>query len=135
MRTTRLILGLALLAAGCGGPEPVPVVNNTAESNTIDDAQNQLAALSEGQRNGVFIRAIRDSNQACQHVESSEMIGEYRGFPVWRAHCGDGGNSFTIVIMEGGGVQVVNDAEARLPGFNETAPAENGAAAAAQNAQ
>jgi len=133
MRTTRLIVGLALLAAGCGDREPAPVANDSAASNAIDDAQNQLAALPEGQRNGVFIRAIRDSGQACQHVETSEMIGEYRGFPVWRAHCDNDASSFTVVVMDGGGVQVINDAEARLPGFNETAPADN--AAAAQNSQ
>ena len=135
MRTTLIGLGLVLLAGGCGGSAPAPVANDVAASNTIDDTQNQLAALPEGQRNGVFIRAIRDSGQSCQHVESSEPIGEYRGFPVWRAHCDGGASSWTIVVMADRGVQVINDAEARLPGFNETAPAENGAAPAGQNAQ
>jgi len=138
MRTTRLILGLALLAAGCGGSEPAPVANDTASndsaSNAIEDAQNRLAALPEGLRNGTFIRAIRDSGQTCQHVESSEPIGEYRGFPVWRALCEDG-TSWTIVVFDDGGVQVINDSEARLPGFNMTAPDGNAAAPAAGNAQ
>lgn len=110
---TRLALPLILLLASCGdGP-----ANRQAppEGNPF---QNQLEAMPEGQRNGVFIRAIRDANQPCQHVESSTPGGEVSGHPTWRARC-DGGAAYTIVILPGGIAQVVNDAEARLVGDNQ----------------
>jgi hypothetical protein len=133
MRTIFVTFALALLAAGCGGREPA--ATNAAADNAIEDAQNRLAALPEGQRNGVFIRAIRDAGQACQHVDSSERVGEYRGNPVWRAHCDEGGSSWTIVVTADGTAQIINDAEARLAGLNMVEPAENEAAAAGQNRQ
>ena len=112
----RLSLPLALLvAAGCSG-EPanrqVPAKGN--------EFQNQIQAMPEGQRNAVFIRAIRDSGQQCQHVESSAAGAEVSGHPTWTARC-DGGASYTIVILQGGVAQVVNDAEARLVGDNQAA--------------
>ena len=116
LRMARFALPLALLAAaGCGG-EPtnrqVPVQGNPF--------QNQLQAMPEGQRNAVFIRAIRDSGQQCQHVESSAPGAGVSGTPTWTARC-EGGASYTIVILPSGTAQVVNDAEARLVGDNEAA--------------
>ena len=110
----RFALPLALIVvAGCGG-EPAnrqaPVQGNPF--------QNQLQAMPEGQRNGVFIRAIRDSRQQCQHVESSAPGAEVSGNPTWTARC-EGGASYTILILPSGTAQVVNDAEARLVGDNQ----------------
>ena len=112
----RFSLPLALLlAAGCSG-EPA---NRQAPARG-NEFQNQIQAMPEGQRNAVFIRAIRDSGQQCQHVEGSAPGPEVSGNPTWRARC-DGGASFTIVILPGGNAQVVNDAEARLVGDNQAA--------------
>ena len=42
-----------------------------------------LEAMPEGQRDAVFIRAIRDARLDCQHVESSAAAPPYQGRPVW----------------------------------------------------
>ena len=115
-------IGLLALSA-CDG-DPAPVDNEAVNrADGADSIQNQLAALPEGQRNGVFIRAIRDSGADCQQVESSESAGEYQGLPLWRAYCSDGA-SFTIVIANGGTAQVLDDSQVRLA--NETAPVTEG---------
>ena len=129
MRRIILIAGLALALAGCG--DRTAREANRAEANETTDVANQLAALSDGQRNAVFIRAIRDAGEDCQQVESSVRAGEYQGMPVWSAQCA-GGASWTIVVTRDGTAQLINDAEARLVGLNQAAPAND---AAAQNAQ
>ena len=121
-------LALALALAACGGERRDEVANQPEANDTVDVA-NQLAALPEGQRNGVFIRAIRDAGEDCQHVVASSRAGEYQGMPVWSAQC-DGGGSWTIVVTRDGTAQLVNDAQARLVGVNQAAPANE---AAAQN--
>ena len=118
---------LAVALAGCEGGtqqaanDAADVSNGAAPEAT----ENQLEALPEGQRNAVFIRAIQDAGQQCQHVESSARAGEHEGFPVWTARC-SGGTEWTIVIGNDGVAQVLNPAEAELLGGN---------AAAAQNGQ
>ena len=109
---------LAALLAGCG---PAVEEDNVAFS-PADNVQAALEAMPEGQRNAVFIRAIQDSGQECQHVESSEPAGEHEGYPVWNATC-RGGGTWTIVIMNNGTAQVLNDAEAALAGSNRAADA------------
>ncbi len=113
----------AVLLAGCR-EEPASETNVPAAAAGNDFA-NQVAALPEGQRNGVFIRAIRDAGEDCQHVETSVRAGEYEGNPVWSAQC-EGGTSWSIVVMPDGTAQLVNESEARLVGVNQ---------AAAQNVQ
>ena len=113
MRTS-MILALALLASACGrGPE-----NNAAQSpagNRVaatDDAA-RLATLPAGQRNAVFIRAIRDAGLECQHVDWSEQTGTYRGMPVWTAACSRN-QVWAIVVGENGIAQILNPAEAQI---------------------
>jgi hypothetical protein len=121
MRAVMLATGamLSLLLAGCGDQRAEET--NRAAAAPSGDAANQLAALPEGQRNGVFIRAIRDAGQECQHVESSVRAGEYEGNPVWSAQCA-GGDSWTIVVTPDGTAQLVNESQARLVGVNQSAP-------------
>ncbi len=122
-------LGVALAACDGGTPEAADETANLAANEAAGSpaaTQNQLEALSEGERNAVFIRAIQDAGQECQHVESSARGGEHQGFPVWTARCA-GGVEWTILIGNDGVVQVLNPAEAALLG--------GGNAAAAQNAQ
>ncbi len=115
------LLGMTL--GGCGGDAAREA--NRAEpaepANAAGDVANRLAALPEGQRNAVFIRAIRDAGEECQHVESSVPAGEYQGNPVWSAQCA-GGDSWTIVVTPDGTAQLVNESEARLVGVNQAAP-------------
>ena len=119
MRWILLTFGTMLALAGCDGREAQPA--NETVSNETADVANQLAALPDGQRNAVFIRAIRDAGEECQHVESSMRAGEYQGMPVWSAQCA-GGDSWTIVVTREGTAQLVNEAEARLVGVNQLAP-------------
>jgi hypothetical protein len=115
------IIILALLAAACADGAP-PANRQQPKGNPFQD---RLAAMPEGQRNAVFIRAIRDSGQECQHVESSATGADVSGIPTWRARC-EGGRSYTIAILPGGVAQVVDDAEARLVGDNQAAGNRSG---------
>ena len=120
---TMTAAALAALLAGCG---PAVEEDNVAVPGP-DNVQAALEAMPEGQRNAVFIRAIQDARQECQHVESSEPAGEHQGFPVWNATC-RGGGTWTIVIMNNGTAQVLNDQEAALAGRNQAADAAQNAA-------
>jgi len=104
-----LIAILALSAAACSKDGQVPNANAV---NAAEPAGNQVAALSEGQRDAVFIRAIRDARLECQRVQGSMRAGEYRGMPVWRARC-QGGGEWIIVIANDGTAQILNPAEVR----------------------
>ena len=120
MRKVLIATGLALGLAGCGDGAEAPNANVVNEAAADEDFGNRIAQLPEGQRNGVFIRAIRDSGEECQHVESSTRGADHQGYPTWSATCA-GGGSYTIVIT-GGVAQVLNDAERQLVGGNETDP-------------
>jgi hypothetical protein len=116
MKNLPLIAAFACAVAGCGGAE-APANKATGE----EDFQARILAMPEGQRNGVFVRAIRDARQTCQRVDSSAPAASVRGRPVWTAVC-QGGESYTLVILPGGNVQVLNDAESRLVPDNAVAP-------------
>jgi hypothetical protein len=104
-----LIAFLALSATACGG---VNRASNGTAANAVEPVGNQVAMLSEGQRDAVFIRAIRDARLECQRVQGSLRAGEYRGMPVWRARC-QGGGEWIIVVANDGTAQILNPAEAR----------------------
>ena len=111
---TRIAIAAAFALAGTLGAcdsGPPPARANLTEAAA--ESGNQIAALPEGARDAVFIRAIRDSGQECQHVDWSEPAGEHQGFPVWTAHC-DRGETYTIVLTGNGNAQVINAAERQL---------------------
>lgn len=113
MRAATLIpLLFALAACGGGQNAAAPAAGPGNES-----AGNRVASLSEGQRNAVFIRAIRDAGLDCQHVERSVPAGSYREMPVWMATC-QGGHEWTIVISPDGGAQILPEA---IPAGTSTA--------------
>jgi len=102
-----LIAMLALATAACGGGQnqaapAAESANNTAPAGT------QVAALSEGERNAVFIRAIRDAGLDCQHVDRSVALGNVQNMPAWRATC-QGGGEYTIVVGADGNAQILPD--------------------------
>jgi hypothetical protein len=100
-----LIATITLATAACGGGQNQAVP--AAESgNGTAAAGVQVAALSEGQRNAVFIRAIRDARLDCQHVESATPLGNVQNMPAWHARC-EGGGDYTIVIGADGSAQVL----------------------------
>ncbi|MGQ0659917.1 hypothetical protein [Sphingosinicella sp.] len=120
MLSSRSATTLALFAiAGCG--DVTPQGDNKVAVPGPQATQNRLEALSEGERNAVFIRAIRDARLPCQHVESSARAGEHQGLPLWTARC-DNGVTWTIVLGNDGSAAVLNPAEAAQLGGNSAAP-------------
>lgn len=109
----KAICGVAvlILLAGCGPTNDADAPANAAGASA--NYQQQLEAMTEGQRNAVFIRAIRDAGLDCQHVSGSIPAGDYRGMPVWNVRCSGGGN-WTIVVAANGIAQILNATEARL---------------------
>jgi hypothetical protein len=98
------IMALALATAACGGGQ-----NQGANGNggsAAEPVTNQVAALSDAQRNGVFIRALRDAGFDCQHVERSVPAGTIQNMPAWRATC-QGGGEWTILITADGSAQIL----------------------------
>jgi hypothetical protein len=92
----------ALAAAACSGGPNAPAAN---VANTAAPAGSQVAALSEGQRNAVFIRALRDAGLDCQHVDRSVPAGTAQGLPIWRATCQ--GSEYLIAVGPDGTAQIL----------------------------
>lgn len=116
MRRLTIGTGAALIAlAGCG--DTTSADENAIEVPGPEAYQQELQSMEEGARNAVFIRAIRDAGQECQHVESSSLAGEEQGFPVWEARCAESG-VWKIVIQNDGVAQVVRSTENPDPGMD-----------------
>ena len=106
---------VALLAA-CGGNEGETQLTNNiaADAPSVSNAQAEVRALPEGQRNAVLIRAIRDAGLTCQHVEESMEAETSNNLPVFMATCEDGA-VYAVAVGEDGTatVQPVTPAEGR----------------------
>ncbi|WP_374944478.1 hypothetical protein [Sphingomonas sp.] len=89
-------LGLSLAACGSGN-DPQPTTNVGA----ADDYVVRVRALSEGQRDAVLLRAIRDSGRDCQQVSRSTAIPDVGGAPAWAAQCA-GGDMWAVAFNPGG---------------------------------
>lgn len=98
----RVLAGLASLTmlAACGedgGSAAAP-----AGPQPLDAVQNRIVAMTEAERNGVLIRAIRDARRDCQHVETSEALpAAANGAPGFLARCA-GGRAYVVGIGRGG---------------------------------
>jgi hypothetical protein len=90
MRAFFVTIGGSLMLAACGpSAEQQAAANQAAITNQQEASAmaTQVAALAPGQRDGVFIRAIRDAGLPCQGVTSSEK-GDKPG--SWVATCQEG---------------------------------------------
>lgn len=96
------ILCAASLAA-CDNSAPAAANTGAADTNVID----QVAALPEGQRDAMLLRAIRDAGQSCQGVTESVRAGEGRGGLAWLATCTDQ-SQWVIVLARNGTATVTN---------------------------
>lgn len=105
------LAAVLILVAGCGEMTPANTGNAAVTVPGPEATQNRLEALSEGERNAVFIRAIRDAGLPCQQVESSARAGEHQGLPLWTARC-ENGVTWTIVLGNDGSAAVLNPNEA-----------------------
>ena len=103
-----LISPVVLLLAACGGGAPEPTA--PAGPEEASEFQNQVAELPEGQRNGVFIRAIRDAGKDCQGVTESKLSPDkWNGGPLWLARCNDG-VWYGVALGREGTAQIVSRA-------------------------
>jgi len=109
IRSVLPVLAVVLLAA-CDDGSP----NNNVRNIKVPEGEYQarLLAMSEGERNAVFIRAIRDAGRNCQGVRQSAFEGDEVGRPVWSARCSDG-SLWMIVIGRAGIAQVASYDELR----------------------
>ena len=100
---TRHLLLLSLALAGCDGASAPTTAAAPADTAFF----NQVAALPEGQREGLLLRAIRDAGQNCQGVTATTRAGEPGGPPAWLATCTDKGQ-WLVVLKADGTAQVTN---------------------------
>jgi hypothetical protein len=114
------LAALAMITSACSRNDNAAQNRPVATANA-SDAATRLAALSDRQRNAVFIRAIRDAGLECQHVDWSTPSGSYRGMPVWTAAC-TRNQVWVIVVGNDGIAQILNPAEGLLI-YNEAAGA------------
>lgn len=100
---TASAVALLMAVAACGGGEGGNGSANEVATGTTGggDALTQVRALPEGQRNGVFIRAIRDANLACQQVTGSTEKQGPEGRPYFETRCQDGG-VYAVSIADDG---------------------------------
>ncbi|MEN2747894.1 hypothetical protein [Sphingomonas sp. T9W2] len=90
MRGLLVMLGGSLMLAACGPSAEQQAAANQAAMANAQQASEMAAkvdALAPGQREAVFIRAIRDAGLPCQGVTSAER-GEQPG--SWVATCREG---------------------------------------------
>lgn len=125
----RMILPALAAAAMLGACQPAAqaptnaastednAVNDAAEANAVGNgignaaAENVTAkvlAMTDRQRNVVFIRALLDAGLPCDGVESSERLPDRDGKPLWRANCVGSGGSHMITITPDGMANIVS---------------------------
>jgi hypothetical protein len=111
MSTTTLAAIAALLPlAACDRGSSQAQQPPQAADNAQRDTQARLAAMAEGERNAVFIRAIRDAGFDCQHVDSSSYQDISAGAPTWVATC-DKASNWVILIGSNGAAQVIKGSD------------------------
>ncbi|MBN2971078.1 hypothetical protein JW805_03490 [Roseomonas aeriglobus] len=101
---------LALPLAACGGGD-APTTNTAtpAAQATESEFQAKVSALEPAQRNGVFIRAIRDAGLNCQEVTESTKDKKPG---MWGVRCGDG-TGYAVQIQADGTATVFAPGGAR----------------------
>ncbi|TPG43190.1 hypothetical protein EAH79_05130 [Sphingomonas koreensis] len=89
----------AVLLAGCHAS--VQPQNAAAPDAAQDNYQQQIGALSDPARAGVFLRAIRDAGFDCQKVVSATTHAPINGQPTWIARCQQG-KPYVLELQAGG---------------------------------
>lgn len=106
MRFLPVTILASLALASCGSPdtaEKAAPKNEAANASGVD-YPSAVAALPPGQRNGVFLRAVRDAGLSCQEIASSEKMGADGG---WKVQC-DSGDAHLISIGHDGQATVTS---------------------------
>ena len=105
----RLSIAAALLGvAACDqNSEPRKVRTITVPEGGYKE---RIDALAAGQRDALFLRAIRDAGQECQQVVGSAYNGVHFGMPSWAARCSNGAD-WLIMLGRGGNAHVARREE------------------------
>ncbi|MEO7787161.1 MAG: hypothetical protein ABIR77_04970 [Sphingomicrobium sp.] len=104
MKSSLPIIAAMGLLSGCGSSDSAAVpVHKTIKVR--GEAQKQLAAASEMNRNIGLKRAIYDSGATCKRLTGSKFVTDYKNLAMWRASCADGRN-WAIYIAPEGSAQV-----------------------------
>jgi hypothetical protein len=93
-----LSIFLALSACDSGGDK---LATREKQPSTLSGTALKVAKLTESQRNGVFLRAIRDSGITCEEVSASESIELRPGAMGWRARCQNGDLHLVEILANG----------------------------------
>lgn len=97
-----LVAGSLSLAACNPGGAPAPAPSPTiADGEAAGDYGQRIRDLPEGQRSGVFLRAIRDGRQECQEISRAYEIAAIEGRPAWAATC-DNDSQWIIAFADNG---------------------------------
>lgn len=117
MRKTMFAAAAALATVACA-----PAANDNQAGNAAapvptaaaaeTDYQQRLRGLSDRQRDGVFLRALRDAGIPCQEVRGSSYLGTNVGNASWTARCRDG-SQWLITIGAGEVAQIMSVSDAR----------------------
>ena len=111
-------LGVVALLAACHAPQQPqqPQAGNASATATAPgDFADRIDALPEGQRGGVFMRAITDAGYSCQKIEQATRHAPISGRPAWEVAC-DHHNDYVALAIPGDTLQIV-------PGRPTDAPA------------
>ena len=109
MIARRLLIGAALFAAAACDRDAEP---RKAKTIIVPEGgyKQRIDALAAGQRDALFLRAIRDAGQQCQQVVGSAYNGVHFGMPSWAARCEDGAD-WLIMLGKGGNAHVARREE------------------------
>ena len=115
MRARGFALALLLGLAACDSRGKSPA--SDARPIRIDDGgiPARIEALTEGQRDAVLLRAVRDAGHACQGVVGSAYNGIHFDMPSWAARCTDGAD-WLIMLRRDGSALVARREEQPGPG-------------------
>ena len=105
MRPLLSLAALPLLLAGCGGGTPAPTPTPTVSANGY---VAKVRALSDKQRAGVLLRAIRDAGRDCQAVVAQTPAGAQGASAAWVATCDN--QAHWVVLIGDDGTATVADA-------------------------
>lgn len=130
MNTQAAVLAaLAVVLSGCDGGDtkgetPAPAAKAITVANPFHDT---LIKLDELQRGAALRRAIRDTNETCDRVETAAFQQDYNNLKMWVATCQR--TAYAVFLAPTGDVQVrkcADLASLKLPAcsLNEAAPAK-----------
>jgi len=106
MRAVASAMGLLSLLACDSQPAQVKEIE-VAEGGY----KERIEALTDEQRDAVFLRAVRDAGHDCQAVAGSAYSGVQFEMPSWAARCTNG-EDWLIMIGKGGRAHVARREEA-----------------------